>query len=443
MSAETTTETPWWLRGNYAPIEHELTEHDLAVEGEIPAALSGRYLRNGFNPTEQLQMHWFFGAGMVHGFDIRDGRVSYRNRYVRTPYLEHDLNVLSAIGDLTASPANTAIVQHAGRLLALEEAHFPWQLDDDLGTVGPCDFDGRLTTPMTAHPKRCPETGELLFFGYQFMTEPWLTYHRLDAAGVLVQSEVIEIPRPVMMHDFSITRNHAIFLDLPIVFALEAGGFTFQRDAGARIGVLPRHGAGSDIRWFEIEPCSVFHVLNSYEEGDVIRLQACRVSSLMEKGMNDLGEQAVLWEWTLNLATGAVTETQLDDHPGDFPRIDDRLVGLPARHGYFAGLRADTSPNFSAEIHKIDLATGSLTTHGFGGDGVHVFEPVFAPAGPDAGEDEGFVIVLSHDDGTDITTLNVLDAGDIAAEPVARVHLPQRVPFGAHGSWLPDATPTS
>lgn len=440
--------TPWWVRGNFAPIGDELTVEDLPVEGEIPSVLTGAYVRNGFNPPGAVPFHWFFGAGMVHGFDIRGGRVSYRNRYVRTPYLEQDMDLFTAMGDPTASPANTNIIRHAGRLLALEEAHVPWELDASadrwLDTVGPVDFGGKLATPMTAHPKLCPETGELLFFGYQFMndTDPYLTYHRLDASGALVQSEVIDIPRPVMMHDFTITRNHAIFLDLPIVFALDKGGFHFDRAAGARLGVMPRAGTNADVRWYEVEPCSVFHVLNAYERGTDIVMHVSRSASLMDGGLDDLGNQAVLWQWTIDTASGNVKEEQVDDRPSDFPRVDDRRVGLEARYGYLAGLRDAAEPDFANTILKYDLETGERTTHELRGSGgpeaVHAYEPVFAPAGPDAGEDEGWVLVLSHDDMTDTTTLNVLDASDMAADPVARVHLPQRVPFGAHGNWMPE-----
>lgn len=431
-----TSETPWWVRGNYAPIDDERTVDDLPVVGTLPEGLSGSYVRNGFNPPGAVPLHWFFGAGMVHGFDLRDGRVSYRNRYVRTPYFEEDMDVFTAVGDLRASPANTHVIRHAGRILALEEAHLPWELTTGLDTVGPVDFDGKLTTPMTAHPKLCPETGELLFFGYQFMAEPWLTYHRLDPSGRLVQSEVIEIPKPVMMHDFTITRNHAIFLDLPIVFS--ETGFNFDRDHGARLGVMPRAGRGSDITWYEIEPCSVFHVLNSYEEGEHIVIQVCRAPSLMDGGMNDISEQGTLWQWTIDTAAGVVKEEQLDDRPGDFPRVDDRRVGLPARYGYVASLTEGDSPGFGPEVYKYDLEAGRTDVHVLGGAGVHTFEPVFVPAAADAAEDEGWVLVLSHDDASDTTTLNVLDAQAFADEPVATVALPRRVPFGAHGSWFAD-----
>jgi len=153
--------------------------------------------------------------------------------------------------------------------------------------------------------------------------------------------------------------------------------------------------------------------------------------------MDDLGDASTLWEWTLDTSTGTVKERQLDDRTGDFPRVDDRRCGLPARYGYVAGLVPGPSPLFAPDIYRYDLETETSLVHSFGADTTHVYEPVFAPAGPHAAEDEGWVIVLSHDDATDVTTFNVLDAQDFTAPPVARVALPQRVPFGAHGNWMP------
>ena len=290
---------------------------------------------------------------------------------------------------------------------------------------------------MTAHPKVCPITGELLFFGYQFLTGPYLTYHRVSADGLLLQTEEIEIPRPVMMHDFTITEHYAIFFDLPIVFALEHGGFKFDAAAGARVGVMPRDGSNSDVRWFEVEPCTVFHSMNSYEVDNTIVIQVCRAGSIMAGGLDDLaGDQSTLWQWTLDLATGGVQERQLDDRPGDFPRIDDRRTGLAARYGYVAALEVSDTPMFGADIIKYDLDAGSSIVRPLGAHGTRVFEPVFAPASTDAGEDEGWILVLSHDDPSGVTSLNILDAHDFEAPTVARIDLPQRVPFGAHGNWM-------
>ena len=250
MASETTSEEkPFHLSGNYAPVSDELTRFDLPVTGAIPPELFGLYVRNGANPKSGASSHWFMGDGMVHGIRLESGRaVWYRNRYVRTPKLERDLDAMdpATMMDRTASAANTHVVGHAGRILALEEGHFPFELSGELETLGCESYGGRLTSAFTAHPKLCPVTNELHFFGYGYL-EPYLVYHVLDAKGALVHSADITVPGPTMMHDFMITRDHAIFMDLPVTFNLEKAmkgeiPLGWDPDYGARIGIMPRMG---------------------------------------------------------------------------------------------------------------------------------------------------------------------------------------------------------
>ena len=250
---------PWHLRGNYAPVHNEIDAVHLAVNGRIPDELDGWYVRNGANPASGSSPHWFAGDGMLHAVRVRDGGVeSYRNRWVRTKMLAGEPRIDMSTGtfDLTVGLANTHVWRHAGRVLALEEASLPNEVTLDLETVGPCDFGGRLRTPMTAHPHTCPETGEMHCFGYELVHAPYITYHVIDAAGELVHSQPIDVPGPTMVHDFALSRNYAIFLDLPVTFDLNlamTGTMPFGWDAsyGARIGLLSRDGArrGEQPRW--------------------------------------------------------------------------------------------------------------------------------------------------------------------------------------------------
>jgi carotenoid cleavage dioxygenase len=155
---------PFHLQGNYAPVREELTEFDLRVEGAIPPGLRGLYVRNGPNPRSGTSPHWFFGDGMVHGVRIENGKAAwYRNRWVRTrPFEDENAELIGPDGtvDHNVAVANTNIIGHAGRIFALVESSFPTELTGELDTLGICDFEGRLDTAMTAHPKLCPVTGE-------------------------------------------------------------------------------------------------------------------------------------------------------------------------------------------------------------------------------------------------------------------------------------------
>jgi carotenoid cleavage dioxygenase-like enzyme len=437
MATADAAELPWHLRGNYGPVDHEVDAVDLPVEGEIPDEIEGAYYRNGFNPPSGWSDHWFFGAGMIHRVEIGGGKaLSYRNRYVRTPYLHDVPDLMTAMMDPTLSPANTNLIRHAGRYLALEEAHRAWEVTAELDTVSCFDFQGKFEgNAMTAHPKICPETGELLFFGYSMMGEPYLTYYRADAEGNLVQSEPIDLGRAVMMHDFNITRNHVIFMDLPIVVG--PIGPQYRPEEGARLGVMPRNGSNADVTWFEIAPCTVFHPLNAYEEGSKIVLDVCKQENgQMHNGMADLAaEPAKLWRWTIDTETGAVTDDLYDDHHADFPKVDDRYAGLKSRYGFAAGFEAGDAPLLGHDVIKYDLEKGTSELHHLGATS-RGQEPVFVPKSPDAPEGEGYVLALSHDEAAEKTSLLVIDAENFSAEPLARIALPQRVPYGAHGNWM-------
>jgi carotenoid cleavage dioxygenase len=435
--------TPWFLAGNYAPVTDELTTFDLEVTGAIPPSLSGRYFRNGSNPLNGAG-HWFFGDGMVHGVRLDRGKAEwYRNRFVQTTKLAKGLDATSAhaMFDPTASAANTHVIGHAGRIWALEEGHLPYELSPELDTIGPDDFGGALTTAFTAHPKVCPETGELHFFGYSPVA-PFLTYHVLDASGALVHSAPITVPAGTMMHDFMITRDHAIFMDLPVVFDLSnlQAPLKWDDDYGARIGIVPRMGTDADVRWFEVDPCYVFHPLNAFVDGDTVVCDVGRHESMWRTSMNDF-PPSFLHRWTFDLTTGAVTEQQLDEVSHAFPRVDDRVVGLPHRYGWGVAPRDGGRAVLgdAGVVVKWDLQTGAQSSHDFGADaypGEFVFVQDDDAA---AGEDEGWVLGFVYDAGTETSDLVILDASAPAADPVARIHVPRRVPFGFHGSWIADA----
>ena len=280
--AVTENQTPWHLRGNWAPVQDEIVETELLVEGAIPPQLEGVYIRTGPNPKSGSSPHWFMGDGMVHGVRLSQGNAAwYRNRFVQTPNITDDVSSQTVdVSDLSRGSANTHVVAHAGKILCLEEGHWPWEIDSNLNTVGYENFSGNLKTSMTAHPKICPETGELLAFSYFSFEQPFLTYHRIDSDGQLIQSEGIEIPNMVMMHDFNVTRNYVVFMDLPLVLnlsLLETGvPFGFDPSAGARLGVMPRNGTNADVRWFEIDPCYVFHPVNAYDVDEKIVIHVSR-----------------------------------------------------------------------------------------------------------------------------------------------------------------------
>ena len=294
---------------------------------------------------------------------------------------------------------------------------------------------GKLVDSMTAHPKICPTTGEMHFFGYGNMFEPYVTYHRVDASGELTVSRPVDVTALTMMHDFALTAEHVIFMDLPIVFNMDIalngkGDMPYRWDAsyGARLGVMRRDDPFGPIRWFESDPCFVFHVANAYDSGDSIVLQAARYPELWRHS-GGFDVNAVMWTWTIDLAEGTVSEQQLDDRTVEFPRIDDRLAGLPARYAVSVG---------SARLIRHDLTTGSAVEHSFGAAATPGVpgEAVFVPSTGPADESAGYYLGYVYDSARNGSDLVILDATDFAGDPVATIKLPHRVPFGFHGNWI-------
>ncbi|MFJ5646199.1 carotenoid oxygenase family protein [Streptomyces sp. NPDC093223] len=444
--------TQSYLAGHSTPVTDETDAFGLKVTGTLPPDLTGRYLRNGPNARRgEDPGHAFMGDGMLHGVRLREGRAEwYRNRWVRTsklagaPYIRSD-----GTPDLAAVNANTHVIAHADKLFALVESGLPYEVTRELDTVGPCDFGGRLTTAMTAHPKEDPGTGELLFFGYGAVP-PYLTYHRLSAAGDLVESSEIIVPAGTMMHDFAITENYVVWLDLPVVFdsALLAGGgmpMRWSDTYGARLGLMPRDAVGR-VRWFEVDPCYVFHVGNAHEDtaGRVV-LEAVRYSresfdtvwrtlggaADRPQGTRDraLGTSQTgrVHRWLLDPVTGRASEQELDDRGVEMPTINDDRTGRHSRYLYTIGENA---------ITKYDTAAGTSSTYGTGA-GTAPGEAVFVPAPDASDEDAGWLLSIVSHGPTAPSQLLVLDAQDLTW--TATVELPRHVPSGFHGSWIPDA----
>jgi carotenoid cleavage dioxygenase-like enzyme len=445
------TVLPVFRTGNYTPVPDELTAFDLPVEGRIPAELNGWYLRNGPNARTGAA-HWCVGDGMVHGVRLENGRAAwYRNRWVRTEGFEHPIALYNDDGtrNLHSSIANTHVVRHAGKTLALMEFSLPYEISNDLETVGVYDFGGKLTDSMTAHPKICPSTGELHFFGSGNIFEPHVVYHRADADGRLTVNRPIDVPGLTMMHDFALTAEHIVFLDLPLVFNLDVAlaqqdvrelrdlPYRWDDEYGARLGVLRREDPYGPVRWLDIDPCYVFHIANAYDTtsaGDnSVVLEVVRYPEIWRDSSN-FGADAALWRWKLDLDTGVVEETQLDDRGVEYPRVDDRLAGAAARYSVAVASNA---------LVRYDLQRGTASEHRFEGRGSHGSpsapgEAVFAPAAGQSDELAGWYLTYVYDPVTDGSDLVVIDASDFEGDPVARIRLPRRVPHGFHGNWIPD-----
>ncbi|HVJ19810.1 MAG TPA: carotenoid oxygenase family protein [Polyangiaceae bacterium] len=439
-------QNPYLTGGNFAPMITETTAIELRVRGQIPKDLDGRLLRIGpspIGPRQPLAYHWFTGTGLVHGLRMSGGRAEwYRSRFTLSADAAEALAkpLIAGPGD-PRLPVNTNVVTIGGRVYAVVEAGAkPIELDYNLNSVARSDFGGTLEGGYTAHPKGDPATGELVAVTYE-PGRPSLRYVRIDATGKAETRADIPAPHMPMVHDVGITQNFIVVLDLPVTLqpALHPGHpfpYFWNDERPPRVGLLPRNGDLSGISWFEVSPCFVFHIVNSYETGgdvivDVVRHPRTFDTHTLwpeEGGPN-------LVRWTLNRARGQATERVLDDHKGEFPRINDDCSAGEYRYAYTAhwwGDRAYTGP-----AYKHDVRDATTEVHDFG-SGRATLEPVFVQRRDATDEDDGYVMSYVYDATRNASDVVILSAQDFASDPLAVIELPVRVPFGFHGGWVPD-----
>lgn len=454
-----------YLRGFYRPFGAEMDAPDLVIEGHIPEGLEGTFYRNGPDPAHpphpEDRYHVFDGDGMVYAIRLGGGRASLKNRYVRTRKYELERaagrRLFGVFGnprfnDPSVSPmeyntANTHIWPHAGRLYALMEGCPPTAMDpDSLETIGYETFGNTVTGPFTAHPKIDPADGAMHAFGYS-AKGPGSTavrYNVITAEGRPRHLAFVEQPYASMMHDFALTERHIIFPCLPVVISMEralAGKpmAAWEGDRPSVFGIMAKGSDGADLRWIETDPAFMFHIANSFDDGEdvVIDVAGSRRAPLMpdaDGGLPTAEESRfTLRRWRIG-RNGQFRDEAIDGLDIQFPRIDDRVQGRRYARAYVNGTARPTAGRVDGfdSIAAIDVERGTRDEFGFG-DGAYCGEPVFVPAG--ATEGEGWLLNLVWDNHANESFLAITDARNVAAGPVAKVHMPARVPGGFHCHW--------
>ncbi|WP_260582629.1 carotenoid oxygenase family protein [Sphingopyxis sp. PET50] len=444
-----------FLTGIHKPMTEEVTLEQLRVDGEIPAALTGRYLRNGPNPAaapDPASYHWFTGAGMVHGIRIEGSKADwYRNRWVRGS------EACEALGeDLPPGPRhessdapNTNVVGLAGRTFAIVEAGGkPVELGYELNTIAHNPFDGTLVGGYTAHPHHDPRTDEMHAITYRGDELNKVWHVVLDKQAQVTRELAIPVSDGPSIHDCAITENYVLVLDLPVTFSMKMllSGYRFPyawNDAHpARVGLLPKTGGADDIIWVPVEPCYVFHPANAFEteDGKVIVDVVAHETMFASSKRGPDTEKSRMERWTIDPAARTTVRTVIHDHAQEFPRYDERRTTRPYRYVYSVALPDGASAEWAmaeTKLFRHDLDAGTTIAHDFG-PGRHPGEFVFVPRSETGAEDDGWLIGLVVDMNDETTDLVILNADDFTGKPQAVVHLPHRVPPGFHGNWVAD-----
>lgn len=452
-----------YIQGLYAPVKDEVSVASLDVIGEIPLDLHGGYFRNGPNPAVPPpgMHHWFDGDGMIHGLWFEEGKARYANRYIGTT--DHRTDPAMTKGPGIFSPAqindhrstvyrdtaNTDLVYHNGELLAL------WYISGQpvrvstktLETIGIDTFDGTLPKNVSAHSKVDPVSGELVFFDYA-LYEPKMSVGTISATGELTHFQEIDLPGPRLPHDMGLTEDYVILHDLPIVFTEQAIRNRMWQihvaDQATRFGVVPRKGGSP--KWFEFPTSYIYHVINSWQEGDEVIMAACKMVPNGFEPDPSFGPYAPMVDvlalraqpflWRMNMKTGIGREEKLDDRLSEFPVVNCDFTGRKSQFSYHVVMDDHVLQRFSGLL-KYDLSTGHAQHHQFP-KGVFGSEPAFAPSTTCNSEDDGYLITFTTDMATNTSEAYVIDATDVSGPPLARIKLPQRVPLGFHGTWAQD-----
>ncbi|KAJ0481159.1 putative 9-cis-epoxycarotenoid dioxygenase [Helianthus annuus] len=502
-------------QSNFGPVE-EIGEaiyiNDL--QGTIPSDFpDGVYIRNGPNPlfggfksTKSMfgrSSHiWVEGEGMLHALYFKkesDGKwsISYKNKHVETetlkmekqrntpsflPAIEGDSPaILSAyllnflrFGTVNKLLSNTSVFEHSGKFYAAAENHLPQEIDiQTLNTLGNWDVNGSWNRPFTAHPKKVPGSGELVTMGVNAM-KPFFEIGVIsEDESKLVHKADLKFERCSLCHDIGVTMRYNVILDFPLTIDIKRlvnGGPLIKYDKVdyARIGVMPRYGDADSVRWFQVEPCCVFHIINTYEDGDEVILWAFRAMESIIPGP-DFGLNKFEWfssrfkndchtncdesffsrayEWRLNMKTGEVKERfltgKLDSM--DFPMINENLTGFKNKYGFAQTVDLDASsfagmPKYGglAKLHFGDMKQQDYVKMEY-----HKFPEntfctgatfVAKPGGTE--EDDGWVITFVHDEHLNMSRAVIVDARNFTSEPVAIIALPSRVPYGFHGAFI-------
>lgn len=455
------------LSGNYLPVEREIDANNLPViAGRIPSGLSGAYMRNGPNPLFKPIYYGYpmDGDGMIHAVYFENGRARYRNRFVQTGGLKAERRAGRAIYGSFTHPvpidpallgpddppgpfkngAFISVLSHGGRLLALEEATTCYEMTMDLATIGEWKAGTDKPISLGAHNRRHPKSGSLFTLAYS-LREPTVEFHQIDPSGTLARSFSVPLAAPTMIHDFVLTERYIVLLACPAIFDLQAARtgkpmLQWQPSRGTRIGLIALDGSSTE--WLDADPFFVFHFANAYERGGQLFIDYVRHERL------NLGYAAAnqkvptLHRMSIDMATHKISDTEIAPMLVEFPRVNDALNALPTRFVYLPTrtdtLRIDNPPSATFNtMLKANAETGDIIGHDFGNR--LAGEATFIPRRANGREDDGYLATFVFDPANRTSDLVLLDAAHIDAKPLAVIRLPQRVPQGLHGTWIPKA----
>lgn len=454
-------------------------EHDYwidDIDGEVPTDLKGTFFRNGPGRQrigEAQYGHWFDGDGMICAFSIDGGKVHFKNRYVRTPkYIEETAaqkilyrgfgtqipgGLKANFMKMPANPANTSLIYHGGKLLALNEGGRPWALDPaTLETEGEYTYDGSLTQAnvFSAHGKVHQSTGDYINFGAGISgigwkgPKPCLNIYRINPAGKMINKAQVPLDSFPFCHDFALTERYAIFFINSIVFggmgSVMLGRRTisdqvhFDQQQPMRILVVDLNTL-EIAKTFETEPGAIIHFGNAYDEGDEIVIDGMYASDFdanetLRDVFNPNGRfgGGTYYRYRLNVTNGALTTARICETESEFPVFNPLKTGTRNEVTYTACSVYNGANSYFNAFQRIthdgDATVVTLPA------GLYASEPMFAPAVNAKSEDDGYLLDVVYNAFDHRSELHIFRANDVK-DQIATLRLRHHVPHQFHGQF--------
>lgn len=350
---------------NIKPVSKE--KNKIINCNNLPPDLFDTFLLiNSSNPyLKNVNNHLFDGDGMIHVFHFKKNNIFYHNRWIKTYRFNLEkkynkplfvrlanlntlelftkfFNKLFLFEDVTSQngdgTANTNILYHHGNLFALNEMDKPYLLRFNkkfkLQTVSRYDFHGDLKHNINAHPKIDPDTNNLYTLGYDVFKKMCFV-SVVNKIGKITKTTPIPLTKSTIIHDFCITKNKILILDLSLQFSLKnviLSNFPIGVDNNSlsRIGILDKYS--NSLLWIPfLYNYVIFHIANSWEEqnGQYIIIYAfCYESTTFDIQHLEL-QRPQLKKIILNIHDCSCTLENVSQLFGEFPIIDDNYVSKP------------------------------------------------------------------------------------------------------------------
>jgi len=445
------------------------------IAGKVPDFVRGTYYLNGparFQAGSVPYRHWLDGDGMVSMLRFGPDGIRFKNRYVRSTKFVQERESgqalyrtfgtsfpgsrMNRLNNGLENPVNVSVYRFADRLLAFGEQGLPWEIDPEtLETRGQFTFNGRVNdaSPMAAHPKFDPETGEMFNFGVFFSSQtPRLYFYRFGEDGSLFRKPV-PLPYSCSVHDFALSKHHAIFYLAPYILNIKRflqegltvmDSLSWEPEQGSRLVVLDR-GSGEVVASIAAGNRYCLHLMNSFEQHGRLNVD------LLEFDAPIYSQYQPVPDFFTTVPQGRPVRFVIDQqarqlleriaidglHAPDFPAINPSHITQPYDDFWTLGISAAGNcgrkffdqlihANWSGLRHETYQCSSKRY---LGGEPVFVGEP---------GSRNGVVICQEFDANDRKSYFLLFDSQNVSTGPVARLILNSQLYLGFHAVFLPE-----